>query len=147
MNIAACALCNRNPSNIALIWAEEGSPKSVSRISLEELRLQCLEVAGALQNQGYKPGKIKTLIDNWCTNFASVKQSCPVQFATISTSQVHTAPGLFLFPHNTFLRLPRHVILFRAFYMQHQKHKAQKCQIWILSIKTNSCASPKQWGL
>ena len=58
MNIAACALCNRNQEGTAVVFAHEDSPDKVHRVSLKRLRQDSMQVATALQASSLSPGNV-----------------------------------------------------------------------------------------
>ncbi|KAL3159387.1 hypothetical protein ABBQ38_009818 [Trebouxia sp. C0009 RCD-2024] len=56
LNIAETAVCNRNPDDLAIMWADEASPRQVATISRGQLKHRCQQVAAALAAAGFNPG-------------------------------------------------------------------------------------------
>lgn len=62
LNIAECALCCRDPDAAALLWAEEGAPDVLRRVTLRSLRASSFRVAAALWAAGFRPGERRSRV-------------------------------------------------------------------------------------
>lgn len=61
LNIAETAVCSRNLDDLAIMWAEEASPRQVATISRGQLKHRCQQVAAALVAAGFNPGGLHDL--------------------------------------------------------------------------------------
>lgn len=61
LNIAETALYNRNPDELAVVWADEASPSQLATVSWAQLKQRCQQVTAALLAAGFKPGMLHDL--------------------------------------------------------------------------------------